>query len=148
MTVSIAADSSGMLSVIERVRRVYEGDVAGNDEGVGGNEQDVVERQRLADDTHQTLLCAKMDYTLQQSLARHALNSAGPAKRLRRDVRARRRDADKRTGVSMLPTSRRVPRSCVVYDDSRSSRVRMAVDRPRRDGRRSSGSRSREGVVR
>ena len=83
-----------MLSVIDAGEAGCEADVAGNDGGMGGNEQDVVERQRFADDTHQTLLCAKTDYTLQQSLARHALNSAGPAKRLRRDVRARRADVD------------------------------------------------------
>ena len=29
-----------------------EGDVAGNDEGMGGDQQDVVERQRFPDDTH------------------------------------------------------------------------------------------------
>jgi hypothetical protein len=28
-----------------------------------GNEQDVIERQRLPDDTHAFLLCAKTDYT-------------------------------------------------------------------------------------
>ena len=52
VTVSIAAETSGMLSVIERVRRVVEGDVAGNDEGMRGDEQDVVEGQRFPDDTH------------------------------------------------------------------------------------------------
>jgi len=36
-----------------------EGNVAGNDAGVGGNEQDVVESQRLAHDTHRTLLAQK-----------------------------------------------------------------------------------------
>ena len=41
-----------MLSAIDFGEAGGEADVAGNDEGVGGNEQDVVERQRLPDDTH------------------------------------------------------------------------------------------------
>ena len=52
MTVSIAADSSGMLSEMLRGEAGLEADVAGNDEGMRGNEQDVVERQRFPDDTH------------------------------------------------------------------------------------------------
>ena len=39
-------------------------DVAGNDGGLGGKQQDVVESQRLLHDTHGAfLLCAKADYT-------------------------------------------------------------------------------------
>ena len=59
VTVSIAADSSGMLSVMLRVRRVCEADVAGNDEGMRGDEQDVVERQRFPDDTHNHFSCTQ-----------------------------------------------------------------------------------------
>ena len=52
VTVSIAADSSGMFSVIDAGEAGGEADVAGKDDGVGGNEQDVVEGERFLDDTH------------------------------------------------------------------------------------------------
>ena len=59
VTVSIAADSSGMLSAIERGEAGLEADVAGDDEGMRGNEQDVVEGQRFPDDTHVTFSYAQ-----------------------------------------------------------------------------------------
>ena len=55
VTVSIAAETSGMLSVMTNAgpgEAGLEGNVAGNDEGMRGDQEDVVERQRFPDDTH------------------------------------------------------------------------------------------------
>ena len=49
VTVSIAAESSGMPSSISRVSRVRDVDLGGQDLGMGGLEQHVVEGQRLSD---------------------------------------------------------------------------------------------------
>ena len=64
VTVSIAAETTGMLSAMLRVRRVLKRDVAGNDLRMRGDEQDVVESQRFADDTHRQFSPgAKINYT-------------------------------------------------------------------------------------
>ena len=55
MTVSIAAEISGMPSSISRVRRVPDVDLGGQDLGVGGHEQHVVEGQGFAD--HELAAC-------------------------------------------------------------------------------------------
>ena len=52
MTVSMAAETIGMLIVMLRVMRVPKRDVARQDRGVGRNEQNVVERERLGDGSH------------------------------------------------------------------------------------------------
>ena len=52
VTVSIAAETSGMFSDDRPGEAGLEGNVAGNDEGMRGNQEDVVERQRFPNDTH------------------------------------------------------------------------------------------------
>ena len=52
VTVSIAADTNGMLSRMPRVRRVDEVDLARQDVRVRGDEQDVVEGECFLDDSH------------------------------------------------------------------------------------------------
>jgi hypothetical protein len=63
VTVSIAAESTGILSWILRVSRVLKADVAGQDFGKGGDEQDVVEGESFLEDTHSEPLRAKRHYT-------------------------------------------------------------------------------------
>jgi hypothetical protein len=77
---------------------------------MGRNEEDVVERQGLADHTHQTLLCAKTDYTLLQSLAAEALNSIAAAvdsDAIAACAAPMRREMD----APAPPTNRRAPRT-------------------------------------
>ena len=62
VTVSMAADTSGMLSWMLAGEAGLEGDFARQDARVGGKEQDVVEGQRLLDHPHVFLL-AKRHYT-------------------------------------------------------------------------------------
>ena len=64
VTVSIAADTIGMFSAMPRVRRVLSETSRGTTTRMRGDQQDVVEREGLADDTHpRKLLGAKTDYT-------------------------------------------------------------------------------------
>ena len=52
VTVSMAADSSGKFRRMLRVSCVAEADFAGQDLGMGGDEQDVVEGERFLQNTH------------------------------------------------------------------------------------------------
>ena len=92
MTVSIAADISGMLSVMVPGEAGFEADVAGNDEGMRGNEEDVVERQRLPDDTHAGFSYAQkwIIPALRAASSVHASGGGGSA----RDARGHRSDRE------------------------------------------------------
>ncbi len=52
VTVSMAAETSGILSSMSRVSRVREVDVVGQHAGVRGDEQDVVEGEGFLDQAH------------------------------------------------------------------------------------------------
>ena len=63
VTVSMAAESSGRFSWIDRVSCVVEADFAGKDGRMGGNEEDVVKCERFLDDAHAFSLDTKGNYT-------------------------------------------------------------------------------------
>ena len=63
VTVSMAAESSGRFSWIDRVRLGGEADFAGKDGRMGGNEEDVVKCERFLDDAHAFGLDTKGNYT-------------------------------------------------------------------------------------
>ena len=63
VTVSMAADTSGMFRGMLRVRRVARLNVAGQDRRMGGNQEDVVKRQRFLQDSHEHFLGRKANYT-------------------------------------------------------------------------------------
>ena len=52
VTVSIAAETQRNIERDRARKAGLQGNVARNDEGMGGNQQDVVEGQRFPDDTH------------------------------------------------------------------------------------------------